>query len=243
MRAFLPPCVSRRPDARADGRTNNPQFWPVTSHCQDTRVVARSPAIRRALAGRVEIRLPLVIAALGALIGCDLIAAVFVPSYGGWGVLDETAHAATGLIMLAAVGRVFEGRVVVAVLCASVLIDLDHVPAMLGSTFLTAGTPRPYTHSLATLVLCGLVAVVSRGATQRIALAVVAALCLHFLRDLAEPGGPGVSLLWPLSSRAFTVGYVWYAVVMLGLTAVALLRRVPPRAPVAERAVQASQDS
>jgi hypothetical protein len=68
-------------------------------------------------------------------------------------VLDETAHLLTGFIVLGALFRGAPTRFSVPMLAASVLIDLDHIPGALGADFLTAGTPRPYTHSLTTLVL------------------------------------------------------------------------------------------
>lgn len=64
--------------------------------------------------------------------------------------LDWSAHLATALILLAnlplSAGHAFSS----AALVAAVAIDLDHVPGHLGTDLLTAGTPRPYTHSLAT---------------------------------------------------------------------------------------------
>lgn len=40
-----------------------------------------------------------------------------------------------------------------AVLVSSVLIDADHIPDRLGIDWLSSGTPRPYTHSLLTIVV------------------------------------------------------------------------------------------
>ena len=38
-------------------------------------------------------------------------------------------------------------------LISSVAIDLDHIPGRLSVGWLTAGTPRPYTHSLLTIAV------------------------------------------------------------------------------------------
>jgi inner membrane protein len=137
----------------------------------------------------------------------------FVPS----GPLDETAHLLTTLIVLWAVGRGAFDRLLGAALVASVAIDLDHIPEELGGGWLTAGTPRPYTHSLLTI------AIVLAGAwlwprRRILLLAVAAGLALHFWRDMAEPGS-GVALLWPFSDASFSIPPVSY----LGLMTVAFL--------------------
>ncbi len=82
------------------------------------------------------------------------------------GPLDESAHLLTVLLVSFALGpspraRAVRARLLLPALVAAVAIDLDHVPALAGSQWLTAGTPRPYTHSLvlvaALLVAAGLV--------------------------------------------------------------------------------------
>jgi membrane-bound metal-dependent hydrolase YbcI (DUF457 family) len=95
-------------------------------------------------------------------------------------------------------------------LVASVAIDLDHIPSYMGMKWLTRGTPRPYPHSLLTLLVLAMLGTLWRG--QRLAiLGAFAGLALHFWRDLSEPGG-GVALLWPLTKRSFSVPYAWYAI-------------------------------
>lgn len=42
---------------------------------------------------------------------------------------------------------------------------------------------------------------------------------LHFLRDLAEGNGSGVSLLWPLSDHAFSYPHTTYLALMAGVIA------------------------
>lgn len=69
------------------------------------------------------------------------------------GLLDEPAHAATGLLALTACGPAFDVSVVAAVLGGSLLIDVDHWPHVFGSKILEHGVPRPYTHSLGTIAL------------------------------------------------------------------------------------------
>lgn len=147
-------------------------------------------------------------------------------------LLDESAHAATGLLALTAFGVVFDASVVGSVLAGSLLIDLDHLPHVFGSQILEHGVPRPYTHSVGTVVLLIVVGLLLAGRTRTLTLVAMLALVLHLFRDAAEPGGPGVSLAWPLSDHAFAVRYVWYAALMVAFAAVALIqhariRKVP----------------
>ena len=69
------------------------------------------------------------------------------------GPLDELAHLLTTLLFFWALGPRARERFLVPALIASVAIDLDHVPGRLGVDWLTAGTPRPYTHSLLTIAI------------------------------------------------------------------------------------------
>lgn len=145
------------------------------------------------------------------------------------GVLDEPAHFLTALLLLQALPARRRRPLAVPALIASVAIDLDHIPQYLGYDFLTAGTPRPYTHSLTTLaVLLALALAISRHRTLfgGLALGVV----LHFFRDLAEGnGGGGVALLWPLSDHAYSYPHPIYLAVMAGVTIAVLGRALVSR--------------
>jgi LexA-binding, inner membrane-associated putative hydrolase len=140
------------------------------------------------------------------------------------GLLDETAHLLTTLLVLWAIGRRVE-RFLVPALLASVLIDIDHLPAILGSDWLTAGTPRPYSHSLLTVIVVLLLAAVWRR-RRDVLLGVAAGLAIHFWRDLADPGS-GMSMLWPITDRAFATSHAGYLVVMGAVTVVAAYRARP----------------
>ena len=96
-------------------------------------------------------------------------------------------------------------------LIASVAIDLDHIPAQLGADWLTAGTPRPYTHSLLTIVVVVAIAVLWRR-RRDLLLGVAIGLAIHFWRDMGE-GGSGVSLLWPVSYHSFQYPHGLYVAV------------------------------
>lgn len=126
------------------------------------------------------------------------------------GLVDEPAHLATGLLLLANLpspGRIW----VISFAVAIVAIDLDHLPLLFGSDALSEGTGRPYAHSLVTVAL--LVVVGAAWARAReIAFGVAAGVLAHFLRDLATGGG--VSLLWPVSTASTTIPYAVYAAVL-----------------------------
>jgi membrane-bound metal-dependent hydrolase YbcI (DUF457 family) len=155
----------------------------------------------------------------------------FVPG----GPLDEIAHLSTTLIILWVLGRRVCDRFLVPALIASVAIDADHIPGELGSDIITRGTPRPYTHSLLTIVVV-LVAAVLWRRRRDILLGVAIGLGIHFWRDMAESDA-GVSLLWPFSDHPFTFSHTLYLVVMAAFVALAAIRC---RRPARRRACHAS---
>lgn len=138
------------------------------------------------------------------------------------GPLDELAHLLTALLVLWAIGTSRRRRFIIPTLFASVAIDLDHVPGELGGTWLTQGTPRPYTHSLLTIAVIACGAVLVRRWRTTVG-GVTLGLLVHFLRDLSEPG-TGVALLWPWSSQAFSVPHLVYIGAMAPVVGMALFR-------------------
>jgi inner membrane protein len=133
------------------------------------------------------------------------------------GMVDWLGHLATGVVLIALLRP--PRRMAAAMLVWSVVIDLDHLPLELGSDILTAGTPRPYTHSLLTvLVLLG-----AAGALRsQVLLGSAIGLAGHLLRDLGT--GDGVALLWPLSHAGMSLPFALYVGVLVGLAAVSTLR-------------------
>lgn len=142
----------------------------------------------------------------------DLVVVTTRPSLPVHGLLDEAGHLATTGVLLVLGRRLLPARMrpgrglVGILLVSSVLIDVDHVPAVMGWQGLTAGTPRPYTHSIATLVTVSAVAVL-RGSTRRVGMAVIAGVAAHLLRDV---GTAPVALWWPLSWSGVSVTYGYY---------------------------------
>lgn len=138
------------------------------------------------------------------------------------GPVDELAHLITTLLVLWALGRRYSRGFFAAALAASVLIDIDHLPGRLGWNGLTAGTSRPYTHSLLTIiVVLGLALLWRRH--RSVFCGVAAGLALHFWRDLSE-GGAGAALLWPLTHHSFTLPRWSYLAVVAACIAVVAAR-------------------
>jgi inner membrane protein len=138
------------------------------------------------------------------------------------GPLDETAHLLTTLLWLWALGPRVMGQFGAPALVASVAIDADHIPDRLGLDLLTAGTPRPYTHSLLTVAVVLAAALLWRR-RRKVLLGVAFGLLVHFWRDLSEPGS-GVSLLWPVAYRSFSLAHAGYLAGIAAVTLVAAWR-------------------
>lgn len=139
--------------------------------------------------------------------------------------LDWINHLLTTLFIVWATGRLIGRRQLVPALVASVVIDADHIPGYLGSHVLTAGTHRPYTHSLLTILVLLAIALGCprwRWWASGAALGVAS----HLWRDLAEPQGAGVALWWPASDRAVTTPAWLYLGSIGALALVALWRSV-----------------
>jgi membrane-bound metal-dependent hydrolase YbcI (DUF457 family) len=152
---------------------------------------------------------------------------------------DETAHLMTGALLLAALPQARERAFTVGVLAGSVLIDADHLPGRLGIDAFTQGTDRPYSHSLLTLALLLILALVWR-ARRPMSLGLFVGVAAHFARDLTESSA-GVPLLWPWSYHSYRLPHASYLVGTAVLGAVALwrlrsgVRRGPRRPPPAIR--------
>lgn len=153
------------------------------------------------------------------------------------GMVDEPAHLATALVVLGAITR-FRGsppepKFGWTMLACSVLVDVDHLPAEFGTTALTDGTPRPYTHALWTVIVLVLAwAVVRhltvrtgrpRPATAELILAGAAwGVAAHFLRDIVTAP---MSFWWPVTDAAMQLPHWWYVVALLVIIALPLMRR------------------
>jgi inner membrane protein len=148
------------------------------------------------------------------------------------GLVDEPCHLATALVVLGAITRVRgmppHPKFGWSMLACSVLIDLDHLPLEFGSSILTAGTPRPYTHALWVVLVLIAGTVAARRWSRRTSAPRAAATALilggaawgvsaHFLRDIATAP---MSLWWPVTTAAVEVPYWCYVLALLVIIAV-----------------------
>jgi membrane-bound metal-dependent hydrolase YbcI (DUF457 family) len=140
--------------------------------------------------------------------------------------LDWTNHLLTTLFIVWATRPLIGRRQILAALIASVVIDADHIPGYLGSSILTGGDPRAYTHSLTTVVVLLLIAA-ARPSWRYWASGAALGVLSHLWRDLAEPQGTGVSLFWPVSVRVITTPATWYLGSIALLSAISLIRAAP----------------
>ena len=111
------------------------------------------------------------------------------------------------------------------------------MPQYLGHDFLTRGTPRPYTHSLLTIAVVLMLAVLWRR-RRDLFLGIALGLVFHFWRDLSEYGS-GVALLWPFSEHSFALSQASYLPLMGAFVLVSAVRcrsrrRVRRPMPVAD---------
>jgi inner membrane protein len=135
--------------------------------------------------------------------------------------VDDLAHLATAALLVVLVRP--SVRFGVATLVAAVAIDIDHLPAELGWDGLTAGSGRPYSHSLAIVVLSLGLALLP-GRARLVAAGAACGFALHLWRDVVT--GPGVPLWWPLSLESVRLPYVIYALSLAVAVALVAVRAV-----------------
>ena len=168
-------------------------------------------------------RLAIVLGALGVIAAVDGAIALLDPPLLVVGLLDWPAHLATTLLLaLALPRRLLPEALLLGAFLASLAIDLDHLPLLLGSDLLTGDLVRPYTHALWALLLTVAVALAlrrGRPGAGVVATGVALGLASHFARDLAT--GPGLNLLWPVVDAVVRVPWLVYLGVLLGLAAAA----------------------
>jgi hypothetical protein len=158
-------------------------------------------------------------AALATLLVIDAFLLPRLPVRPISGVVDETAHAATGVALLSALPST-DAEFARGLAAGSILLDFDHVPELWGRRWLRPRGVRPLPHSF---WIPGALLAVGLGRSNRTALGAAVGLGGHLLRDLAT-GKTAVPLLWPLTQRRFRVRYRKYAAIMAILAAVGAAR-------------------
>src|SRR5256885_6410461 len=148
-------------------------------------------------------------AALATLLFIDAFVMPRLPVRPMSGVVDEAAHAATGVAVLAA-WPLPDPEFTRGLAVGSVLLDIDHVPELWGKRWLRPRGARPLPHSFGIPALLTALAIRD---SSRVALGAAVGLGGHLLRDLAT-GKTAVPLLWPLTKRRFSIRYRKYAAVI-----------------------------
>jgi inner membrane protein len=141
------------------------------------------------------------------------------------GIVDWIGHLATGVVLIALLRPTW--ALAAGILLGSVIIDVDHLPAELGTDVLTAGTDRPYTHSLLTLLVVVAIAAATR---SQVVWGVAIGFAGHLCRDLGT--GDGVPLLWPLSDAGASIPFAVYVVALAVTAATAAARPTARRTPL-----------
>jgi inner membrane protein len=159
------------------------------------------------------------------------------------GVVDLPAHVLTAVILLAALRRRAFTPFWWSVTAWSALIDLDHIPGVLGWYFLTRGEPRPYTHSLLCIGLLWLWSLALRGRTRQLVFGAAIGVALHLVRDITD--GAAVPLFWPVVTRGVSLPYPFYVLtlvlfVILGIWAAPADTDQPVQAAGASREIEAA---
>ncbi|MBA2447130.1 MAG: metal-dependent hydrolase [Chloroflexi bacterium] len=149
--------------------------------------------------------------AAGLIFAMDTLFWRFDPPRAVAAVMDESAHAATALLLLDLARLPASEPVLAGTLLGAVVIDVDHIPSEVGWDILTNGTGRPYTHSLFTLGESVLLAFARPGPWRTVALSAAFGIVTHLLRDMATGGVP---LYWPLARRSVTIPYIVYAILV-----------------------------
>lgn len=143
----------------------------------------------------------------------------------GRGIADESAHLLTALVLLAAFAPRAPRQLLAGVVVGAVAIDLDHVPLILGSEWLTRETNRPLTHGLLIVACMGAVSLIGPPRWRTIVLGIAIGLIAHFWRDMATSTA-GVPLLWPLDHQGFTLPYPLYFGSLIASVVISVTRSV-----------------
>ena len=139
------------------------------------------------------------------------------------GLGDETAHLLTALLLLAVLPGWLPTRFLAGALVGSVVIDVDHLPLIMGSDLLTRETHRPLSHCLLSIIVAVGLAAVLPVPWRLVMLGLAFGFAAHFWRDLASSTA-GVPLLWPWQTTGFRLSYGVYLASLAGCVVVAALR-------------------
>lgn len=125
------------------------------------------------------------------------------------GLVDECAHLLTAALLASAIPARLPVGFIAGMIAGTVVIDVDHLPLILGSDLLTRETNRPLTHCLLSIVIALAFAGIGPTRWRWLGAGVAAGFAAHFWRDLATSTA-GVPLLWPWLTTGFLTPYPVY---------------------------------
>jgi inner membrane protein len=140
------------------------------------------------------------------------------------GLIDELAHVGTTLLALSVLRPPVTRPFAVAALAAGVLIDVDHLPHVLGHFVVGREVSRDgqwLLHSVPTVAIGLALAWCLTGDRRRVGLGVAFGVAIHLIRDLATGGTP---FFWPVVDHRLIVPYEIYAILLLSLLGIAWWR-------------------
>jgi membrane-bound metal-dependent hydrolase YbcI (DUF457 family) len=163
--------------------------------------------------------------AAAVVAGADWVIHYRTPRWIRIAAFDHPAHLATaGLVALNLPRRPLRWHA--GFMAGALLPDADHVPLALAETHPEPSSPRPGTHSLATVAPLFALA---RASNSKLLDGAAWGTLAHFARDLAM--GPGIPLLGPFHRRSVRVPYPVYAGALAALAILALTREGRARYP------------
>jgi hypothetical protein len=136
-------------------------------------------------------------------------------------VLDEMAHLATAIIFIAGLRRFSDTWFVSACLAGAVLIDVDHLPAMLSPDTPAIQAERPVTHSIVWVAALIIVSLWTTGRGRALLTGFSLGIVTHLVRDMATGGVP---LFWPVHGEIIEIAYWTYAVLMIAIASLVAAR-------------------
>lgn len=138
------------------------------------------------------------------VLGCDGVLYGIPMPYLVAALPDEVAHVSTALLLLLALGRRVSREFLLGYVPASFLIDVDHIPIVIGFQPLIAAAHRPYTHSLLTVAVLLVGGLLVRRRWKLVTVGAACGVAVHLFRDL---GTGYVPLLWPIVTQDFSIPY------------------------------------
>jgi hypothetical protein len=122
-------------------------------------------------------------------------------------LLDESAHAATALLLLGAFLRRPVQPIVLGTVLGSIIIDVDHIPMTIEHRGDLKGLARPASHSLLAVLLAVVVGQWLPVGGRPYVFGLAFGLAAHLTRDMATGY---VRLFWPLRARGVHLPYPVY---------------------------------